>query len=64
MIYEVAKKPDSGDFTYPAQCWRRGYLYLTPSAALRPELTLPCELGLAGPFKVHELHLPGSSIEP
>jgi len=60
MTYEVAKSPDSGDFTSPEQCWRLGYLYLTPSAALPPELTFPGELGLPGWFKVHELHLPGS----
>jgi hypothetical protein len=64
MIYDVAKGPESGGFTSPAQCWLLGYLYLTPSAALPPKLTFPRELGLPGLFKVHELHLPGSQIQP
>jgi hypothetical protein len=64
MTYKVAKTAYSGDFTSPAQCWRRGHLSLTLHRALLPELTYAAEPGLPGLFKVYEFHLPRRPVQP
>ena len=64
MTYNVAKQANSADSTFAAQCWRCGYLYLTPDGALPLEFTCMGELLLPGLFQIHEFHFAALVFDP